>query len=213
MSNYVVIDLEMCRVPKKRRIDPEFFTETIEIGATLLDDSLQIVDEFKTFVSPEYGKIDRFIENLTKITNDDVSSAPDFERAIEMLFDWLPDDTVMISWSPSDAYQLSHEAMIKNVYTKRLRSFTENAIDCQLIFSEKINSVKSYSLTDALIIACIEYTDGAHDALVDAHNTALLYRKIMKSPEFITGPNYSFGNNASTYCPFAELLSSFSAAV
>ncbi len=213
MSNYVVIDLEMCRVPRKRRINPDFFTETIEIGATLLDGSLQIVDEFKTLVSPQYGKIDRFIENLTRITPDDVASAPVFEDALKMLFDWLPEDVTMISWSTADAYQLKKEATYKNVFTQQLERLTQSAIDCQLVFSEKINSRKNYGLSDALIIACIEYTDGAHDALVDAHNTALLYKKIMDSAESISGPSYSFGGNASTYCPFADLLSSFSAAV
>ena len=58
MSKYVVVDFEMCDVPKGAvREHYNYGTEIIEIGAVLLDDSLNIVDNFKSYVAPQYGHI------------------------------------------------------------------------------------------------------------------------------------------------------------
>lgn len=63
MSKYVIVDLEMCRVPKGlKREKFGSASELIEIGAVLLDDAYEIEDRFKTYVSPEYGEIDRYTE-------------------------------------------------------------------------------------------------------------------------------------------------------
>lgn len=52
--------------------------------------------------------------------------------------------------------------------------------DCQLTFGEKMNAQKKYKLSEALIIADIDYTAGEHDALVDAQNTAVLFAKMQR---------------------------------
>lgn len=48
--NYVVIDLEMCKVPKLYRRNYKHANETIQIGAVLLD------SEFKKLQHLEYFK-------------------------------------------------------------------------------------------------------------------------------------------------------------
>ena len=80
MCKYVVIDLEMCQVPKSRRT-PEYpwATETIQVGAVLVD-NLKIVDEFSTYVCPQFGQIDHFIQHLTGITKNDVEGALNMEH-------------------------------------------------------------------------------------------------------------------------------------
>lgn len=207
MSNYVVIDLEMCRVPDIKKKQFEYTSEIIEIGAVLLDDTFKISDTFKTYVSPEYGRIDTYIENLTKITNKDVCSAPVLKDALKMFFEWLPEDTVMVAWSNNDSEQLNKETEYKNIQTEQLTLLLKNAIDCQVMFGKKMDSPKVYRLSEALIIANIEYDEGAHDALVDAHNTALLFEKIMNDEEFTLNPYYENTNSgAPAYCPFADLL-------
>ena len=68
MSNkkYVIIDLEMCNVPRSKRSKKYCCrNEIIEIGAALIDENLKIVDTFQTYVSPEFGVLDDFINNLT----------------------------------------------------------------------------------------------------------------------------------------------------
>ena len=77
MNQYVVVDLEMCKVPYSNR-KKEFHgaNETIQIGAVLLNEKYEVVDEFNTYVRPEFGSLDWFITNLTGITSKDLKSAP-----------------------------------------------------------------------------------------------------------------------------------------
>ena len=45
MGTYVVIDLEMCRVPKKCRTEEYHWTnETIQIGAVVLNENMEITE-------------------------------------------------------------------------------------------------------------------------------------------------------------------------
>ena len=67
MSKYVVFDLEMCKIPKHIKTE-NLHMEIIEIGAVLLDEAYKEVDSFKTYIKPEYGFVDNFIEKLTGIT-------------------------------------------------------------------------------------------------------------------------------------------------
>ena len=77
MSKYVVVDLEMCNVPRGIKRDQfKWKNELIQIGAVLLDESLEITDKFMTYVSPEFGVIDTYIENLTRISRENIKNAP-----------------------------------------------------------------------------------------------------------------------------------------
>lgn len=208
MDQYVVIDLEMCKVPKRNRRSYRRKNEIIEIGASLLDDDFQIISEFKSFVCPKYGEIDTYIENLTGIKTSVVADAPFFEDAVAAFLEWLPENAVMTAWSDNDAHQLKVEAAAKGISNERLDRLIEEYVDCQAIFSEKMENVRAYSLSDALNIAGIDYSDGAHDALVDAHNTALLFKKLMSEETFTVSPYLSQGGeDRLSYCPFADFLS------
>ena len=80
---YAVVDLEFCKVPKGyKKFGYKWCQETIQIGAVLLDEDYEIIDEFNTYVRPEFGRVDCFIENLTGISQADVMSAPHFEEAL-----------------------------------------------------------------------------------------------------------------------------------
>ena len=192
MCWYAVIDLEMCKVPRKCRTNKYHYAmETIQIGAVLLNESLEIVDRFATYVSPVFGYIDSYIERLTGINKYDIRGAPDMEEALQRLADWLPEDVRAVSWSDSDEIQIQREMKEKNICIKGIEMLFENWIDCQKIFSEKLNATKCYNLTEALNIADIIYKDGDHDGLVDAYNTALLFAKMEREGELKLSPYYS----------------------
>ena len=79
----LVIDLEMCKVPRDYRSNSyKYATETIQIGAILLDDSFKRIGTLCQYVHPEHGVIDYFIENLTGIKNSQVKNAPKLEEAL-----------------------------------------------------------------------------------------------------------------------------------
>lgn len=213
MSRYAVTDLEMCGVPVNRRDGYAFNQEIIEIGAVRLDDSYGITDEFKTFVAPQYGFIDSYIHDLTGISNEDTASAPVIADALEMFLEWLGKDTVMVAWSTNDAYQLRTEAHLKGIESQALEAVLDASVDSQMMFSEKMDTEKVYRLSEALAIAGIAYDEGAHEALVDARNTAMLFGKMMSDENFTLSP-YIMNDSGSkgSFSPFADLLAGFSTA-
>lgn len=190
MSNYVVLDLEMCKVPKRERGHYRYSQETIQIGAVLLDEQMNIVDKFITYVKPEYGYIDAFIKKLTGITEQDTADAPNMERALKMFIEWIPEGAKLVSWSESDVRQIRHELDSKKIEIERCEDLLSSCIDSQKLFSEKIHSAKCFNLTEALNLADINYRDGAHDGLVDAYNTALLFAKMTIEEDMQLNPYY-----------------------
>lgn len=205
MNRLVVLDLEMCYVPKAKKALYGARQEIIEIGAVLVED-YRIVDTFKTYVAPEFGYIDTFIHDLTGISKQDTSEAPRFKEAFEQFLRWVPEDAQLVTWSESDTCQIRKEALHKSIEINRLDEFIENYIDCQVLFSEKTDSVKTYRLSEALVIADIDYDEGAHDALVDAHNTALLFIKLNTENPLRLSPYYTNKPESTGYNPFADLL-------
>ena len=183
---YAVIDLEMCQVPKEcRKYGFKYRQETIQIGAVLLNEDYEVIDEFNTYVKPQFGWIDVFIEKLTGITQHDVADAPCFEEALEAFLDWLPaDDVRCVSWSDSDPKQIIHECVQKGIEDDRLEIIFANWIDCQKTFGRKMDRKKAYSLEEALFISDIAPEGRAHNGLVDAENTAVLFTKLETDPDY-----------------------------
>lgn len=186
MNTYVVIDLEMCNAPKPNGENHGYKgSEVIQIGAVRLDKNHDVMDSYRAFVQPQYTMLSPRIENLTGIHQEDLVGAKVFEEAIKDFFDWVGNEaTCIVSWSDCDAGQLKAEMERKGLQIPQLVKSFENWIDSQQIFSGKIKRNKSYNLEQALIISDITYKEGAHDALVDAHNTALLFKKMMAKGEF-----------------------------
>lgn len=213
MSKYVIVDLEMCNVSKNINRDVyNWRSELIQIGAVLIDESLEIVDEFMSYVSPKYGAVDSYIQRLTGISREDVQGAPNIKEALENFVNWLPNDAVLVSWSVNDEVQIRRELSAKGIIIEGLEQYLDNWLDCQKTFGERMDAQKNYRLSEALIIANIDYDENIHDALVDAKNTARLFIKMEREPELILNPYYSDSAQESTYSPFAALLANFSIA-
>lgn len=169
----------MCRVPKgEKREEFGFKQELIQIGAVLLNEEFEICDTFLTYVKPRFGCVDSFIERLTGITEGDTQNAPSTEEALEAFLMWMPEDTIMVSWSNSDPIQLYKEIDGKQINMPRMEELIENSVDCQIEFEDRIGANRSYGLAEALSITGIDCASGAHDALIDAKNTAMLFAKL-----------------------------------
>lgn len=100
--NYLVIDLEMCNVPRDYRSRSyKYANETIQIGAVLLDEEFKRIGTLSQYVHPEHGVIDPFIQNLTGIRNSQVKKAPRIEEALLHMIAWIGDreyNGFNISW-------------------------------------------------------------------------------------------------------------------
>ncbi len=184
-----MVDLEMCLIPKHwRTAQYPWANETIQIGAVLMNEKFEIIDEFSTYVCPRLGYINSKISRLTGITKEDVKDAPDIKSAIESFVQWMPENAAMIAWSDSDRAQFQHEIVGKDLGNPGLSLLEKEWIDCQKIFDAKVGAENAYSLLNALNLSDIDYREDIHNGLTDAYNTALLYRKL------ITDPDYSFNS-------------------
>lgn len=185
---YLVIDLEMCKVPRDYRSKSyRYANETIQIGAVLLDDSFKRIGTLCQYVHPEHGVIDYFIENLTGIKNSQVKKAPKLDEAMIHMIDWLGErDYKIYAWSESDRDQLLHEIKAKNMTDERIHAFmkAENWIDYQDVFTKRFELSRQLSLEEALGRAEIEPEGKFHDGLDDAVNTAYLIEKLELNPEY-----------------------------
>ena len=200
--NYLVIDLEMCNVPKKSRRDGfNCRSEIIQIGAVLLDERYNETGRLSQYVKPQYGCIDRFIEKLTGIKYVNVKHAPSVREALTHLIDWIGDrEYRVLAWSNSDFNQLNKELAAKGINDERIGGFMneENWIDYQHTFDERFGYKHNTGLEQALILCDIEAEGRLHDGLDDAANTAALIRFLENDPDFV------IEDTLSKYCPDEE---------
>ena len=181
MNQYVVIDLEMCRVPKGAGRD-EFScaNEIIQIGAVLLNGEYEAEDTFMSYVKPRYGWVDDYIKKLTGITPRLLTEAPDTARALAALAAWMPQEALLVTWSENDTAQIGSEMENKHIENELLRTRLADYIDCQQLFSERMQTTKRYRLSEALALTDTPCTAREHDALEDARNTVALFARLQR---------------------------------
>ncbi len=199
MKRYVVIDLEMCNIQKVYKKTYGYGQEIIQIGAALMNESLEIIDKFNEYVKPKYGDPDKFITKLTGITAKQLVHEECLEVVMEHFLNWLPEgEVIAISWSNADQLQFINEMNAKGIeISPRFQEILDNWIDCQPQFSEKMKMRdKTYSLEEALIATDINTEGRAHDGLVDACNTALLYAKMQKEDELVLNEYYKSAHSS-----------------
>lgn len=114
---HIVIDLEMNKIARNSEARKICKSEIIEIGAVMLDENLQEIGNFRTYVKPEYNdKIAAEIRNLTGITDVMVANAPVFREAFRMFTNWClgtGDEVTIYAWSDSDYNQVVKEILLK----------------------------------------------------------------------------------------------------
>lgn len=186
--NYLVIDLEMCKVPRDYRSKRyKYANETIQIGAVLLDEEFKRIGTLSQFVHPEHGVIDYFIENLTGIKNVQVKHAPRLQEALLHMLNWIGDREYKVyAWSGSDRAQILHEIKAKNIVDEKIASFMEESrwVDYQDIFMKRYEMSRKMSLEEAMGRADIDPEGRFHDGLNDAVNTGLLIEKLELNPDY-----------------------------
>ena len=177
--NYLVIDLEMCKVPKNYRgKNYKYASEIIQVGAVLLDEEYKEIGTLCQYVHPEFGILDYFITNLTGIEKGQIKNAPKLKDALIHMADWLGErEYKVFAWSKSDYWQLDHEIKSKKLNDEKLDELMnpERWVDYQEIFGKKYNFEQAVGLQEALMLCDIEPDGRMHDGLDDAWNTCLLY--------------------------------------
>lgn len=182
--NKIFIDLEMH--PVARAYNEPFKMlkkETIEIGAVMLDEQLHEISSFKEFVRPSFvDKVYPKYQKLTGITTEMLEYADCFQSVFKRFCDWCGQDYIVYSWGEDDIWQLMREYQYKGiVYSKEIRYMFNHWKDYQAEFGSLLNLKRQLSLSDAVLVGGLDFAGRAHDGLVDARNTANLFRQTSDS--------------------------------
>ncbi|MDE6852058.1 MAG: exonuclease domain-containing protein [Lachnospiraceae bacterium] len=181
--NHIMIDLEMNKIERQQRGEYKLSSELIEIGAVKMDAQYQEIDQYQTYVHPEYGSMDQRITELTGITDDKLRHAPLFAEAMDQFHAWIgKEETQFYSWSMSDIRQFQTEAKFKQYDRGFINRLETHWNDFQEEYSRLLGIEKKIKLKQAVSAADYQFTGAQHTALADAVNTAEILR-LSKNPE------------------------------
>ena len=176
----IFVDLEMHPVsddfPDRKNI---FRFETIEIGAVMLNEQHEEISSFCEFVKPMYSKeiLPRYSE-LTGITTQMLENASHFPEVLERFVQWCAGDCIVYSWSKTDLAQVKGECKQKGIeISPELNAMFRGWRDFQKEFSRLVGFHRGINLQDAVNLGGLDFDGRAHDGLVDARNTANLFRQ------------------------------------
>lgn len=169
----IVIDLEWNRPLAGRRCSDGLPGEIIQIGAAKIDDNCNVTDTFDQIIKPFYYKrINKDVEKLTLITDDDLEKGLPFLEVIESFKNWCGDDFTLLSWGPDDIIMLERNCD-KFGFD---RSWLPKSYDVQLMFDDmEMQEDRTWPLNYALY-HFQEKPDGAHNALADVLSTVLIMK-------------------------------------
>jgi 3'-5' exoribonuclease 1 len=160
---------------------PRHQMETIEIGAVMVaTDSLEIVDEFQTFIKPlRHPILTEFCLQLTSITQQQVDTALTFPEAIRSWQTWLSgfDRTIFSSWGEYDRKQLQQDS--KHHRIDLPYPVSSNHINLKELFSTTQGLNKRYGMAQALTLVNIDLTGTHHRGIDDARNISKLLPYIL----------------------------------
>lgn len=176
--NLIFIDFEMNLTSKEyREIYPACTGEIIEFGAVMLDENYNTISEFKEYVRPEFNDVvEKKIEKLTGISMDMLQTADSLERVLDRFVAWCGDSYVIYAWSNNDLHQLKSEMIMKDIDIDEYAELFDDWKDYQIIFQKEFYMENVMSLQKAVDFCGLEFEGRAHDRLIDARNTAFLYR-------------------------------------
>lgn len=185
--NHVMVDLEMNKIEKQLKGHLKLSSELIEIGAVKMNHQFEILEQYQTYVMPDFGSMDSRIINLTGITDDKLVGAPRFVEAMEDFSKWIGNEkTVFYSWSLSDIRQFQAESAFKGYKGKIIHRMETNWVDFQAEYSKLLGINKKIKLQQAVSAADYEFSGAQHTALADAVNTAEILRLSKDAEQFET---------------------------
>lgn len=152
--------------------------ETIQFGAVKLDANYEMIGRYESFVKPRYSHINEKVSELTNITDEIVSSAPDYIEIINGFLDWAGDTSTVFSWSTEDLKVLRKESKQKGFSDVRLDRMFENWVDLQKCFGEEVGVEQQISLSNAVKGIGREFEGVQHSAINDAENTAYIFQEM-----------------------------------
>ena len=175
---YIVLDMEWNRPKSRCKLIKQpivLHGEIIQIGAVMLNEKLEEIGDFEVKIKPIfYKKMNKEIEKLTSISDDNLKDGMPFSEAISKFRQWCGEDTVILTWGPSDVKMLEENLIMQDLDC----SWIPEDFDAQLMFDfQETMEERCYSLDYAVYYFGIKGIK-AHDALNDARDTAAVIRNL-----------------------------------
>lgn len=143
-----------------------------------LNENNEVMEEFQTYVKPQYSSIPPHITRITGITEKTVENAPSYGAAVAAFTDWVGDSvrSRFYTWSNSDQGVLLKEADLKEQTLHKM--FYTYWVDLQRIHQRLYGFTRPMNLTSALGSMQIYFKGTEHGALADARNTAGILQQL-----------------------------------
>ena len=175
---YIVLDMEWNRLVSRNAMIKhpiKLKGEIIQIGAVMLDENLEEIDNFDVMICPKfYKRMHKEVEALTSITTADLESGKSFENAMVDFSSWCGKDSAILTWGPCDRNRLEENFIVNNLSYDWLPEI----FDAQLMFDvQETMEERQFSLDYALYYFGLSGTK-AHNALNDARDTASVVREL-----------------------------------
>ncbi len=177
---FVILDLEWNTAFAKDR--KTYVSEIIEFGAVKLNEDLEEVDSFSSFVKPKIEKhLHSRVKKLTNISNADVANAQDFLTVSEEFSNWIEDidNTVMLSWGDMDVRALieNYKYFTGDVVIPFLKYYADmQAYFMQLRNLQPSQQIGLSNAAELININPEQFT--AHRALGDCEMTEAIFKSI-----------------------------------
>lgn len=177
--DYVVLDLEWNGTYSRRR--KKNFNEIIDIGAVKLDSDLNVIDRYSMLITPQIGKkLNRYVEELTHISIDELESAQHtFTHALSK-FNAFVENSIILTWGTTDI--LTMMSNCEYFFHQERPEFLNYYIDlqdyCQTALSMS-NPGKQLGLSYVAGLLNIEYDENEmHRALADSELSAKCFKAL-----------------------------------
>ena len=162
-GNKIVLDLEFTPIR-----DPDLQavarSEILEIGAVKLNEQNAVLEEFQTYVKPQYSRVLPRVTVLTGITEETVATAPSYAEAMANFTDWIGSDcrSRFYTWSNSDQNVILNEADLKEQSLHDM--FYTHWVDLQRLHQRMYGFTRQMNLTNALGSMQIYFEGTEHGA-------------------------------------------------
>jgi inhibitor of KinA sporulation pathway (predicted exonuclease) len=172
----IIIDLEWNQNPGNLSgEDPDqFIGDIIEIGAVRTDSAYRVTDRYRSLVRPvELPVLSDSVKKLTRISQEEIRMQRPLTEILPEFLAWCGDDRLFGEWGTADETALRQNAELYGIAFPEDIAFTdlqEKFVRDYLYEEERISLGRAVEIMGVRI-------KGAHDALYDCVNTALIYEK------------------------------------
>ena len=179
--HYIVLDLEWnqpvsYQCAAFRKVGDSLLFEVIQIGATKLNDALEIEDTLSIPICPtHYMTIHPRVRRMTGLTQEILCDAPDFVEGMTSFLDWCGEDCVCLTWGGDDISVLQ-----QNVDFFRIQRPLPRMYDIQRLYTAAQKKSGQTALKTAMEELGIEPDEerSFHNAMDDAFYTAKVWQKL-----------------------------------